>query len=51
MTPEGVFFVGRAERSETLSTAPKGDEIAGSIAAHLSALQMMDVEPDLFLFG
>ena len=22
MTPEGVFFVGRAERSETLSTAP-----------------------------
>ena len=27
MTPEGAFFVGRADRSETLSTAPCSDNL------------------------
>ena len=46
-----VFLCNQPLVEFLVASVTKGDEIAGSIAAHLSALQMVDVEPDLFLFG
>ena len=46
-----VFLCNQPLVEFLVASVTKGDEIAGSIAAHLSALQMVDVKPDLFFLG